>query len=454
MKLLILTRSSWEDSNSLGNSLSNFFSGWNVEDIANMYCRASKPNNNICTRYYSITEKDLFKNIFNPCHITGKSFTWNERYEEPEDVARYALQEERLYSFFRKRPFVLAKWGQEILWKVGRWKNSALDQFLLDFKPDVIFSPCFSQAYLHNLLWYIQEKTKAKVVLFHADDYLNVKEFNNSPIQAINSRLLSYVVKKSIQKADLNYCIVAKQKEEYSALMNKDMHLLYKGAEFVRQPIYNRNNGRDLLRIVYVGSTLYGRWKTLGMLAAAIQKINAKQPRMELLIYSQYEPSIKAKHAMVIEGSSYFMGKIPSIEVATVLKDADIVLHLESFDDKERLDTRLSFSTKIVDCMHSGRCILAIGWEEAASINYLLNNDAAIVATDEKSLTEQLKKIVNQPQCITEYAQKGWQCGKRNHQIDVIQKKLYDELYSLVDARKHEKFKENIKLGGGRTRKV
>jgi len=407
MKILVLTRSPWDDTNSTGNTMTNFWSGWDSNNIANIYCRAAKPHNDVCIYYYSISEQDLIKSIFKRHYSAGREFNWDTT--NKSDVHNKDVKnEERLYDYFRQNSFVLAQWGRELLWKLGRWKNDDLNKFLTDFKPDVIFAPCFATLYTHELLWYIQEKTNAKVVLFHADDYLTVKGLGGSFLSRINRRLRARTVAQSAKRADLNYCISPKQQEEYSLELQKEMKILFKGADFSVQPVYKRDNTRELIRIVYVGSTLYGRWKTLGMLARAIKKINTDKPRFELLIYSQYQPSTEAERTMVLKGASRFMGKVPATQVSKVLNDADIVLHVESFDERERALTRLSFSTKIVDCLHSGRCVLAIGWKEAASIDYLIKNDAALVATDENEIMIQLQRIINSPYILEEYAQKAW----------------------------------------------
>jgi glycosyltransferase involved in cell wall biosynthesis len=431
MKILILTRSAWDNTNSLGNTMTNFWSGVDSQNIAHLYCRAAPPYNNVCHQYYSVFEKELIRSIINRHYTPGKVFKLDANNNSIEVENKDQENEERLYSFFRKNSFVLAQWGQELLWKFGRWQNYQLDQFIAEFSPDIIFAPCFSSLYMHKILWYVQEKTNAKVVLFHADDYLTVKGLGGSFLSRINRRLRARTVAQSAKRADLNYCISPKQQEEYSLELQKEMKILFKGADFSVQPVYKRDNTRELIRIVYVGSTLYGRWKTLGMLARAIQKINADKPRFELLIYSQYQPSPEAERTMVLEGASCFMGKVPATQVSKVLNDADIVLHVESFDERERALTRLSFSTKIVDCLHSGRCVLAIGWKEAASIDYLIKNDAALVATDENEIMIQLQRIINSPYILEEYAQKAWKCGKRNHQINKIQKGLYEDLAEL-----------------------
>lgn len=39
---------------------------------------------------------------------------------------------------------------------------------------------------------------------------------------------------------------------------------------------------------------------------------------------------------------------------------------------------------------------------------------------------------------IYEYANKAWECGRRNHQIKEIQSNLYKDLKSLVEEDKNE----------------
>lgn len=434
MKVLIITRSPWDNSNSEGNTLTNLFSGWESDDIANLYCRVAYPNNTVCHKYFSISEKKMFKSIFKKKYRTGNAFNWDSKSKILNPESSNDVENENiLYSFFRRNSFVLALWARELLWKLGKWKSSDLEQFIIDFKPDVIFTLCPYNNYIHRILWYIKEKTNAKVVLFHVDDYLTTNNLIGSLLKKIDRIWYSRTVRKSAMRADLNYCISHKQQEEYYNLINRDMKLLYKGANFNGEPLIKEVSNKKTIRIVYAGNILYGRWKTLGMLAKTIHEINKGNNYFELLIYSQYEPSSEAINEMVIEGASRFMGSVPPEKVDNLLSASDIVLHIESFDVEERLKTRLSFSTKIVDMLHSSSCILAIGWKEAASIDYLIKNEAALVATNEKELRDKLEEIIKSPSIISEYATKAWECGKRNHEINVIQENLYKDLFGLIE---------------------
>lgn len=320
MNVLIITRSAWDDSNSTGNTMSNLFNEYPIDNIANLYVRSAMPNNCVCKNYYSISDKDVFRSLFSFNKIAGKAFTWEIRKDRSSgSFSKDEIEEDKLYSFFRKKSFVWALWGQDLLWRLGNWRNQNLDNFLDQFKPDIIFSPSFHTSYTHRILWYIQKKTNAKVVLFHADDYLSIQKKGVSFLEQHNQKIRAKVVESSALKADINYCISHLQQEEYQKKIGKEMKLLYKGADFSNQPDYTLPKENNPIKIVYIGSVLYGRWRTLSLLAKEISKINNVEKKFELIIYSQYALTKEMKDNMIIEGASIFKGKIPSNQVKDTL---------------------------------------------------------------------------------------------------------------------------------------
>ena len=152
----------------------------------------------------------------------------------------------------------------------------------------------------------------------------------------------------------------------------------------------------------------------------------------QLHIYTLSPITTNIKKALDFSESIFLMGGVSSDEVSKLQDYANILVHTEAFGLKEMLVARLSFSTKLVDYFYKGKCIFAVGKKESSSIAYLIKNDAAIVATDEEMLIEKLNQIINDLSIISEYEQKAWDCGKRNHQIRNIQGKLFEDLISLV----------------------
>ena len=82
------------------------------------------------------------------------------------------------------------------------------------------------------------------------------------------------------------------------------------------------------------------------------------------------------------------------------------------FDMKYKFDTRLSFSTKIIDCLHSGCAVFAVAWEKHSGLIYLRKKDAALCATNDKEIKSILNDISNDSGIIEEYKNKACECGK------------------------------------------
>lgn len=431
MKILVFTRSEWDDSNGIGNTMSNLFGGIDKGNLANFYVRSALPNNNICNYYYSVSDKEIIEHFISKNSTPGKSFVY--------DIAKNANKnnhtdvgfEKKIYGLFKFKNSILGLIFQNFIWSKRFWENEKLDKFLEDYNPDVIFSPSFHTIYTHEILWYLKNKTGAKLVLFHADDYLNPHNLSG-PLEKRYFKKRKEAITKSVNLSSINYCISHKQQEEYSDKFKTEMKLLYKGGNFDIKPQYNIDYEKSI-KLVYLGSLLHGRWKTLAALAKSIDKVNKEGGiQFRLDIYSQYQPTDKILTKIEVNNASKFNGKVESSKVMNILEKSDVVLHIESFEEKEKAQTRLSFSTKIVDCLRSGKPLIAIGDKEAASIDYLHKNDAALIASNYEQISDTLTRIKNNIDILNEFSDKSWNFGKENHQLETIRSNFYSDLRDLI----------------------
>ncbi|WP_071120029.1 glycosyltransferase [Romboutsia timonensis] len=426
MRVLVITRSSWSNDNNIGNTMTNLFSGFKDTEFTNIYFREQISNNDIASKTFHITEQQIVSAFIKGTEV-GKQV---KEYKEEKNIDESL--ESKIYrnTAIKSNNFMLMI--RELMWTLGNWKNSRLDEFLDEYKPDIIFMPVFGCYYPHKVLSYIKNKTKAKVVLFHADDNYTLKQFSLSPLYWMYRIGLRRWVKKSVQISDINYCISELQRIEYEKCFKTKCKILYKGGDFEADP-YIKNNTQEVIKLVFTGNISSGRWKTLANIGEALNKINREKIKAQLVIYSHTPMTKRMKKALDIGNSIILMGGVPASEIQDIQQNADILVHVESFDLKERLQVRLSFSTKIVDYFSSGKCIFAVGNKDVESINYLIKNDSAIVATNKSEIFYQLKKIIDNPILINEYSKKSWECGVRNHQINKIQKELYEDLRILCE---------------------
>ncbi len=65
-----------------------------------------------------------------------------------------------------------------------------------------------------------------------------------------------------------------------------------------------------------------------------------------------------------------------------------------------------------------------------------MRNDAAIIASTYDEIENQIKRIVENKELIELYAEKGWKCGQKNHDLNIIRKKLYLDFIDAVGDEK------------------
>ena len=114
-------------------------------------------------------------------------------------------------------------------------------------------------------------------------------------------------------------------------------------------------------------------------------------------------------------------------------KKSDIALHVESFNIKNRLNVRMSFSTKIIDCLDSGCAVMAICDKKQGGYMYLKEKDAAICVDSPKMIEKALKNILNDPQSIQIYREKALKCGRENHLKEKILLDLQNDFCNITN---------------------
>lgn len=150
-------------------------------------------------------------------------------------------------------------------------------------------------------------------------------------------------------------------------------------------------------------------------LGEKIKIINEHEQRALLEVYSpSTDPSLN--EILNIPGASVFKGFVTGDEYTDTLKKADVVVHVESFDECNIRRTWISISTKIADYLGAGKCILAIGPEKLASISHI--SDCSCVVSDPGELYKRIDELIRSPQMREEYQEKA-----RRKAIDLHSKK-------------------------------
>lgn len=417
MNILVITNAVWDNRNSYGNTISNWFENWQDSRFSCITYRSDIPNNKCCSAYYVISPFDVINKLFTPSKI-------GVRYDYKNLPTNYNKTEVGAKGIKGvKRYFIRAM--IDILYKLPLWRNKRYKNFLKDIDSDVVFSFAIADSFIYENLKYIKEHSNSKIILFIGDDvYGAVNEGRD---------YLSRVEKKRLEKmfgmADKLYCASDLMAVSYAKLFPYNFFPLYKGCEL--QPLKTVTNSP--VEIVYAGNLLYGRLDTLSTITSALRKINKNGVKMRLTVFSGTKVTDEQISCINDGASAVFAGQKPFEEVKKLLNHADITLHVESFEPQMQKIVRYSFSTKIIDCLQSGNTMLVVGPKNIASVEYPRRIPGAIVVDDTNKLHDELLLIISNPTLLIDSAMQTHAYAVKHHEIRKVRKSLLEDFKQLIN---------------------
>lgn len=419
-KILVSSVDPWSE-NVGSDTLSALLAGFNRSNIASINIRAKKSDSLVAGQYFHIIEGRVIKSILHPSIITGEAYSPSD-INSNKDIESEKKRYNRKVSFGRYF-LVLVR---EILWMLGHWKSPALDQFVSDFNPNVLFFPIEGYIHFNRINQYIIKTYKPKrVVGYMWDDNFTYKQHRFDLLYFIHRYWLRKSVKSLIHSCDVIFAINPKMKRELDAEYGIDSILLTKPIRDIKTP--EKTEIREPIRMLYSGKLVIGRDKTIAAIVDAIRMVNKEKQRVVLDVYSGTPISSNMRARIDVPGSCNLKGFVPQKEVLEEQQKADVLLFVESLT-KQDMSARLSFSTKITDYLSAGKCIWAVGNKDLAPIDYFKEEDSAVVSCTETEIINQLFSIVDNNNIILTYAQKAFRCGVDNHNRDVIFQRFSDAI--------------------------
>ena len=411
MRVLVISRNAWDDTNSVGNTLSNFFQNLKDVEFANIYFRSSKPNNNVCKRYYRITEFEVIKKWFAPSKI-GKEFLWTKE-QGSKDSSISAIDEKKIIRLIHKYGIKTAYKISNRIWYSRKWLNTNLDKFIESFSPDLVVSFVKSAPQYFMTIKYLREKFHIPLFSWIADDeYTTLSK--NSQIREIEN--LEYILRESavVRGCSEEIC------EYYNSVFGCKAVPLYKGCTLSARRKTTTNNP---IKIAYAGNLLYGRLDVIKKISEAIEKYTPESYGVRFEIYSN--TPLSSEYQSYFDSTRYteYMGQRDYEIIKQRLSESDIVLHAESFDNAQIIKTKYSFSTKIIDCLQCGSVLLAVGPSELSSIKYVKKIPGAFVIEKLDCLEKDLLSMLNETATF----------GERAEAIGAFAKSYHDESINSIE---------------------
>ena len=423
MKILFISMSPIQKGVSIGNTFLNVFEDFPDVQFFSVYTKNGYPDSSI-ERAFQITDKQLLKRLLHRTKTVGR--TVPER-----DGQENAPAEDKMVTFARKKRYIPMFWAQSLLWLPPYWKSEALHTFLDEVQPDLLFTILSDSVPLNKLIWHIQGYLQKPLVVYAWDNNYTLQLGLTSPLVFLNRCINRHYMRKTVQKAEQLYVISEIQKQDYEKAFGVSCKILTKSADFSgKPPVKSKYNSP--LQLVVTGNIGTNRWKSLAIIAEALEQINQNGVRAQLRIYTATPLTAKMEKALKKGDSSFIMGSVPANEVPKIQEAADILVHVEALDLKNRLAVRQSFSTKLVDYFKAARPILAVGPREVASIDHLIRDDCALTGETVEEVRSALESVLENRGKLDELSKKAYACGKRNHNTVTMHQMLQTDLERIV----------------------
>ena len=399
-------------------TMSSLLEGYDKDKLACLYVKADVSDSPVCDRYFHIIESRVVRSVLKKGIETGEEYNLSSLVSPLSTDNSEQLEENKRINSFRNKRLTIFLLGRELLWKLGNWKSRALNAFLDDFKPEVLFFPIEGYIYFNRINEYIIKRCKPKKVIGYMwdDNFTYKQEPYCGPLSKLMRFLQRRSVKRLVKKCDTVFAICPKMKREVDETFGINSVLLTKP---VKDSIFKDYEPSSPVNIVYTGNLLYGRFESIENVVNAIKAVNQKEKRVLLHIYTQTYLTERQRKKIDVPDCSVLHGAVPQSEVKSIQDKSDVLLFVESLSGRKPI-ARLSFSTKLTDYFAAGKCIWAIGNKDLGPIEYIKECDAGLVSTSRSEIMTALRDIAENPGVVSEYARRCYDCGQQRHSKDLV----------------------------------
>lgn len=413
-KILVVSHNSFSAVRNNGKTLQSLFGGWPSDKIAQLFFHDEIPNFEVCKHFFRITDADVFRAIMRNNGDCGQKIKDNRVIKKNINISK-GISFQNLFKLMAKYRLEVMFLLRDLMWGSNRWKTKKLLEWLDCFSPEVVFFVGSNYRFSYNIALWIANERNIPFILYCTDDYVTPKLTANIfwwiKYWGVKKRF-----KKAINIAERVFVIGDAMANEYSSRFGRECTVIMNSVDVPKIfPNYKKSD-RKYIKLVYAGNLGLNRWHPLIEINECLMDLRKNDIYGKMYVYSPNVPRQKVVNALNNTPSMGYHGSLKTVQLKKEIQDADIVIHVESFDKKNRHLTRLSMSTKIPEYLALGKCILAYGPSDVASIKYLIDNNAAVVACNRSELRQKLDFLLSGIISKDEIGRKAYDLAIRKHQ--------------------------------------
>jgi glycosyltransferase involved in cell wall biosynthesis len=414
-KVLVLSNNCFSLSSNNGRTLGNFFCGWPKNRVAQFYIKPEVPQEDICANYLCVSDRMVLKLLLGKKSQSNKNPPENPSEQETKPVNKNAFT-------------MIVRY---IIWKISRWrKHYGFDSFIDSFHPDMVLLQAGDTPLMYDLARSVSKKRNIPIVIYNSEDHVLRKKnyFSRDFLGVLTYPIFRHILNRSFVKTlkQSSYVIYISEKlqKAYQKLYQHNSTVIYTSTNIVSS---TPRTSHDPLKISYFGNLDFNRYVSLVALANAFSEVDS---RISVDVFGNITtPEIKAS----LESCKFIRthGFVPYEVIRKVIDNSDILLHTESFDDMHQRINSNFFSTKIADCLASGKPFLVYAPSHIAFMEYLSEHNAAILIDNPDNLYETVYKTIKSEKFRFQYIDQALRLANENHNFDKNREK-FQQILNLV----------------------
>lgn len=409
-RLLVVAHNAFGRNTNMGKTLTSYFDGGNVDEIAEIYLHSEIPNGSICGNFYRMTDIDAIRSIVFRNRCGGKINCSDSDLNGGNPGTDTGLVVKVYQRGRRRTPITYIL--RNAWWACSAWNSKQLKKWLDDFEPSAIFFASGDYSFSYRIACELAKQRKIPLIVCCMDDYYLYNKNESSILGRWQHKRFMKVVAATMAQASCIMAINDKMSQMYEQMFNKRCFTLHTGAKQKRAPF----SDDEKEGISYLGNLSLGRNEQLVTIGRVLKQISSE---LYLDVYSG-EKNPEFLKELTSENGIRFHGAISAEQVSETIAKSLAIVHTESFDKENKHRVMYSTSTKIAESLASGTCLVAYGPAEVASMEYLIKNDAAITITSPDELRLSLTRALKDAELRKKVVTNALRLAEDNHRVEKV----------------------------------
>lgn len=393
-----------------GKTLAAMFAQWNCEDLAQIFTSNLQPDFSICKQYFKMTDAAALRSFISR-KACGLEISAEDCREGSSGEKARGNFNARVRGWMAESPFVAVI--RDFIWRKSKWNNEILNRWLEDVSPQFVFLSAGNMAVFYDMALFICNKFHIPLFVHIGDDYFIYRSGWNI-WRNLHRKRMSQKLGEIIRKSEGIIAICDKMARVFEEKYGGKYFVCMNSVEIQELPEIGERQTGENIELVYAGNLGINRWKVLNLIGQALAELKQEGISARLCVYSSYVPTMQIQKKLTIPSALEFCGSRYGEVLERIKKEADILVHVEAFERRYRQLTYTAMSTKVPEYMASGQTILAMGPSEAASIEFLAQNNLALVVTEwsKQAIKEQIRRFVSGGEELAEMRRRAFRIAQ------------------------------------------